>query len=218
MINLLLGDLTFVGERGITLSGGQRARVGLSRAMYSDADVYLLDDPLSALDAKVGAYIVEGCLGLHGILADKLVILVTHRLQYLQDTDRIIVMNNGYIVKDTSYSELAASKDQHLDDSPKSERRFQEKHSGGSCQDRDVQTASEISADSTERAEVGAQEDRQYGGVSWRTYWKYVRSGSSLVFLPLLAIVVILPDGKSCSLLLDICVCMLCGPIWQLDP
>ena len=53
------GDLTLVGERGVTLSGGQKARVNLARAVYSDADIYLLDDPLSAVDAAVGKYLFE---------------------------------------------------------------------------------------------------------------------------------------------------------------
>ncbi len=54
---LVNGDLTLVGERGVTLSGGQKARVNLARAVYRDADIYLLDDPLSAVDSAVGKHI-----------------------------------------------------------------------------------------------------------------------------------------------------------------
>ena len=181
------------------MSGGQRARVGLARALYSNADIYLLDDPLSALDSNVGAHIVDKCLGLHGLLADKLVILVTHRLQYLQSTDHIILMKNGCVVKETTYSELARTDDQHLDDS---KTPFGEKRSDGSCEAEEADTTSERSADSSvgTEAEVGVDEDRHYGGVSWRTYWRYVHSGSSLAFLVILTIVVILPEGKSSML------------------
>lgn len=179
----LLGDLSFVGERGITLSGGQRARVGLARALYSDADVYLLDDPLSAVDAKVGAHVVEKCL--RGLLVDKLVVLVTHRLHYLQATDRILVMNNGCIEKEQSYSELANTKDLHLDDK-------------NVLEDTPDDGSEEVTASGTQdtkEAEKGTKEDRQYGGVSWRTYWKYLHAGNSVVFLVFMAFVVVLPEG-----------------------
>ena len=63
------GDMTMLGERGASLSGGQRARVNLARAVYSDADIYLLDDPLSAVDAKVGKHIFDNCIS--GVLGNK---------------------------------------------------------------------------------------------------------------------------------------------------
>lgn len=181
------GDLSFVGERGITLSGGQRARVGLARAIYSDADVYLLDDPLSAVDVKVGAHIVERCL--RGLLGDKLVVLVTHRLKYLEATERIIVMSNGCIENETSYSELARTKDLRLDDQNVAD----ETSADGSSYSEEV--AASETQDTKEDAKE-TKEDRQYGGVSWRTYWKYLHSGNSVVFLVFLAFVVVLPEGK----------------------
>uniref|UniRef100_A0A674EZA3 Multidrug resistance-associated protein 4 n=1 Tax=Salmo trutta TaxID=8032 RepID=A0A674EZA3_SALTR len=84
---LLYGDLTLIGDRGATLSGGQKARVNLARAVYQDADIYLLDDPLSAVDAEVGRH-----LCICGILKNKPRILVTHQLQYLQSADQILVL------------------------------------------------------------------------------------------------------------------------------
>ncbi|CAF3692669.1 unnamed protein product [Rotaria sp. Silwood1] len=65
------GDLTIMGDNGVNLSGGQKARVGLARALYADADIYLLDDPLSAVDRTVVKYIYERCIGPNGILRDK---------------------------------------------------------------------------------------------------------------------------------------------------
>ena len=88
------GDMTEIGERGINLSGGQRLRVNLARAVYFDADIVFLDDPLSAVDAHVGRTIFEDCI-CYGLLADKTRILVTHHLHVLPQVDLILVMDNG---------------------------------------------------------------------------------------------------------------------------
>jgi ATP-binding cassette subfamily C (CFTR/MRP) protein 4 len=85
------GDSTLVGERGITLSGGQKARVNLARALYQEADLYLLDDPLSAVDSRVSRHIFEKCIKKY--LNGSLRILVTHQLQYLPQADHVIVMH-----------------------------------------------------------------------------------------------------------------------------
>jgi ABC-type multidrug transport system fused ATPase/permease subunit len=71
-----------IGEKGINISGGQKARISLARAIYSDADIYLLDDPLSAVDPAVASSIYNECI--QNALKDKLVILVTHQLQFLR--------------------------------------------------------------------------------------------------------------------------------------
>ena len=81
-----------MGERGIALSGGQKARVGLARALYLDADIYLLDDPLSAVDAHVGRILFDECIT--GYLKNKTRILVTHQVQLLQKADEIIILKN----------------------------------------------------------------------------------------------------------------------------
>ncbi|KAJ7370410.1 hypothetical protein OS493_032300 [Desmophyllum pertusum] len=98
------GDLKEIGQRGATLSGGQKARVGLARAMYSDADIYLLDDPLSAVDTKVGRKLFDSCIVGH--LSGRIRLLVTHRLQHLKDLDHIVVMENGSINHQGVYKEL----------------------------------------------------------------------------------------------------------------
>eukprot|EP00102_Acyrthosiphon_pisum_P020913 XP_016658123.1 PREDICTED: multidrug resistance-associated protein 4 isoform X2 [Acyrthosiphon pisum] len=102
-----LGAETIVGERGITLSGGQRARINLARAVYKQADIYLLDDPLSAVDVKVGKHLFEKCI--LGYLKEKTRILITHQVQYLSDVDQIVLMDNGKIVTEGSYNNLKAS-------------------------------------------------------------------------------------------------------------
>lgn len=92
---LPLKDQTIVGERGVSLSGGQRARVNLARAIYKKSDIYLLDDPLSAVDAHVGKHIFEKCI--KDYLKDKICVLVTHQLQYLKNVQHVILMNSGKI-------------------------------------------------------------------------------------------------------------------------
>ena len=104
LTNFAKGDLTEIGQRGVILSGGQRARVGLARAVYSDADIYLLDDPLSAVDTKVGRRLFEGCILRH--LSGRVRLLVTHQLQYLKDVDLVVVMENGSITYQGVYDAL----------------------------------------------------------------------------------------------------------------
>ncbi|GIY40685.1 multidrug resistance-associated protein 1 [Caerostris darwini] len=104
------GDMTEIGEKGINLSGGQKQRVSLARAVYNDADVYYLDDPLSAVDAHVGKHIFEHVIGPQGVLAKKTRILVTHRISVLPDVDTIIVLQNGKVTEMGSYKELLAKK------------------------------------------------------------------------------------------------------------
>ncbi|KAE9539572.1 hypothetical protein AGLY_004824 [Aphis glycines] len=101
------GDRTIVGERGVSLSGGQRARINLARAIYKPADIYLLDDPLSAVDTHVGKHLFEICI--KGYLKEKTCILITHQLQYLTKVDQIILMENANILAEGSYQELQAS-------------------------------------------------------------------------------------------------------------
>lgn len=86
------GDKTLVGEKGVSLSGGQRARINLARAVYRQADIYLLDDPLSAVDAHVGKELFEECIVKY--LGGKTRILVTHQLQFLRQVDQIIIIEN----------------------------------------------------------------------------------------------------------------------------
>ncbi|KAK2885071.1 ATP-binding cassette sub-family C member 3 isoform X2 [Channa argus] len=100
------GDLTEIGEKGINLSGGQRQRVSLARALYSDTDIYLLDDPLSAVDAHVAKHIFDKLIGPEGVLKGKTRILVTHGISFLPQVDNIMVMVEGRVSEMGSYQEL----------------------------------------------------------------------------------------------------------------
>ncbi|XP_045674831.1 ATP-binding cassette sub-family C member 12 isoform X1 [Phyllostomus hastatus] len=102
--DLPYGDLTEIGERGLNLSGGQRQRISLARAVYSDHDIYLLDDPLSAVDAHVGKHIFEQCI--KKTLRGKTVVLVTHQLQFLESCDEVVLLEDGEICEKGTHREL----------------------------------------------------------------------------------------------------------------
>ncbi|KAI7874015.1 hypothetical protein K492DRAFT_241064 [Lichtheimia hyalospora FSU 10163] len=103
---LSAGDQTEIGERGINLSGGQKARVSLARAIYARADIYLLDDPLSAVDAHVGKHIFEHVIGPNGILKNKARILVTHGIAFLHKVDNVVMLREGKIILNGPFDEL----------------------------------------------------------------------------------------------------------------
>ncbi|XP_044754616.1 multidrug resistance-associated protein 1 isoform X3 [Coccinella septempunctata] len=104
------GDQTEIGEKGINLSGGQKQRVSLARAVYADADIYYLDDPLSAVDSHVGKHIFEQVIGPKGILKKKTRVFVTHAITYLPQMDQILVMKDGEISETGTYQELLDKK------------------------------------------------------------------------------------------------------------
>jgi len=166
-------DLTEIGQRGAILSGGQRARVSLARAIYSDADIYLLDDPLSAVDAKVGKHLFDKCI--KEFLAGRVRILATHQLQYLKQTDNVVELREGSVVYQGTYSQ----------------KRNQDS-AGETCDDN--LTVSILSEETvlqevdkkteTERVDLkDEEEDRMVGSVKWWLYWKYLRAALPIALI-----------------------------------
>ncbi|KAG8247924.1 Canalicular multispecific organic anion transporter 1 [Homalodisca vitripennis] len=109
------GDNTEIGEKGINLSGGQKQRVSLARAVYNDADTYLLDDPLSAVDSHVGRHIFDNVIGPKGQLRKKTRVLVTHGVTFLHQVDVIVVMKAGEISEMGTFKELLAKRGEFSD-------------------------------------------------------------------------------------------------------
>ncbi|KAF9137002.1 Multidrug resistance-associated protein 1 [Mortierella sp. GBA39] len=103
------GDQTEIGERGINLSGGQKQRVSLARAAYNDADIYLLDDPLSAVDAHVDQHLWNELIGPQGLLRNKTRLLVTHGIHHLQEVDQIILLKDGCVAESGHFEDLMAA-------------------------------------------------------------------------------------------------------------
>ena len=173
-------DQTEIGQRGVILSGGQRARVSLARAVYSDAEIYLLDDPLSAVDAKVGKHLFDRCI--IEFLAERVRILVTHHLQFLEQTDKIVMLQNGSTVYQGTYSEMLKEKRRVY---PSLSQRSQDSKDE-TKKDDIVAVLSEIekthkpvTASEKGHGRVDlkeAEEDRMVGSVKWWLYWKYFRA------------------------------------------
>ncbi|KAJ3021115.1 Multidrug resistance-associated protein 4 [Thoreauomyces humboldtii] len=183
------GIETIIGERGVTLSGGQRARLALARAVYQDADLVILDDPLSAVDPHVGRHIFDECI--RGVLKDKAVLLVTHQLQYVKDCDQVVVMENGRIVGEGTYdhvmrdplstfatalrefAERPADMDQAVDD----EDDFDLPVPAIA----DIKVAEDKPAEEKKASATGEMttESLTEGSISGKTYYRYFSSGSS---------------------------------------
>ena len=106
--NLPAGDLTIIGEKGINLSGGQRARVALARAVYGECDLYLFDDCLAALDAVVAQRVFMSCMSEQGLLKGKTRVLVTHQTQFLYRADHLILLESGRIKAQGSWRDMVS--------------------------------------------------------------------------------------------------------------
>ena len=104
------GDQTEVGERGISLSGGQKARLTLARAVYARADIYLLDDVLSAVDQHVGRHIIDNVLGPRGLLSGKTRILATNAIPVLMEAHYIVMLRDGHVIERGTYEQVLAMK------------------------------------------------------------------------------------------------------------
>ncbi|XP_029521292.1 ATP-binding cassette sub-family C member 4-like isoform X1 [Oncorhynchus nerka] len=191
------GDLTVIGDRGATLSGGQKARVNLARAVYQDADIYLLDDPLSAVDAEVGRHLFEQCIC--GILKNKPRILVTHQLQYLQAANQILVLKEGHMVARGTYSELQRSgvdftsllkREEEGPQAPGVETESRSPCSRTLSQNSVVSHTSSIRSvkDGTEQlpaepVQTVVEESRSDGTIGVGLYVKYLKAGANILVL-----------------------------------
>jgi len=102
------GDQTEVGERGISLSGGQKARLSLARAVYARADIYLLDDCLSAVDQHVGRHLIDNVFGAGGLLSGKTRVLATNSIPILKEADFVAMLRDGRIIESGTYEQLVA--------------------------------------------------------------------------------------------------------------
>lgn len=197
------GDRTIVGERGASLSGGQKARIGLARACYRKAAIYLLDDPLSAVDAHVSKHLFEQCL--RDFLKEKTVILVTHQLQFLQYVDQIIILSNGHVEAVGSYDNLRQS---GLDfakllSEPGRDETGDESGTGGLSRSRSGSAKKSLSRRNSDSSTNSLEEEqgenqmevgekRSEGSIGLKMYAKYFKAsgGFSMFFVMLMFCIV----------------------------
>ncbi|CAG7850245.1 Canalicular multispecific organic anion transporter 1 AltName: Full=ATP-binding cassette sub-family C member 2; AltName: Full=Canalicular multidrug resistance protein; AltName: Full=Multidrug resistance-associated protein 2 [Serendipita indica DSM 11827] len=180
------GEQTEIGEKGINLSGGQKARVSLARVAYSKADVVFLDDPLSAVDAHVGKSILEDCLT-RGPLAGRTRILVTHALSALPRVDYIYVLDKGEIVEHGTYQDL-------IEHGPVFSKLIAEY---GGTEATEEKEKEEVEA-KEQKAEVAAagkplmqEEDRNTGQIQWYIYGLYITAAGGFILTGLIILMLL---------------------------
>ena len=188
-------DLTEIGQRGAILSGGQRARVSLARAIYSDAEIYLLDDPLSAVDAKVGKHLFDRCI--REFLAERIRILVTHQSQALKYTDNIVMLQNDSIVFQGNYSQMG--KEQRSLFSILTHGK--QKTSANGCEEvlGEDETINALKQVDKRHGRVDLKEEEEevvVGSVIWKFYWNYFRAALSVGGIVCLAVFLAFAQGK----------------------
>lgn len=193
-------DQTEIGERGINLSGGQKQRVSLARAAYSDADVYLLDDPLSAVDAHVDQHLWQHLIGPNGLLKYKTRVLVTHGIHHFEQTDQIVVVKDREITEMghygalmdnrrsfyqlvNEYSVIESSKRQEKAKSTVSEG-IDELDNGTdddtdtSMDDEDGKDSKTLTIKKDDKALLIREEKMVHGNVAWHIYRVYAKAAS----------------------------------------
>ncbi|CAM0879854.1 unnamed protein product [Alopecurus aequalis] len=205
---LPFGDETVIGERGINLSGGQKQRIQIARALYQDADIYLFDDPFSAVDAHTGSHLFKECV--LGALGSKSVVYVTHQIEFLPAADLILVMKGGRIAQAGKYNEILGSGeelmelvDAHQDaltaldvidvanggsEAFSSSGAASLSRSLSPAEEKEKQNGKEDSG-KVQSGQLVQEEEREKGRVGFWVYWKYLTFayGGALVPFVLIA-------------------------------
>ncbi|KAA6361845.1 MAG: putative ABC transporter C family member 2, partial [Streblomastix strix] len=189
---LAAGDMTAIGEKGVNLSGGQKARIQLARAVYSDRDIYILDDPLSAVDAHVGRFLLEECID--GKLKGKTRLLMTNQLQYTDKADNVIILNKGRIIAQGTSAQLKQkginfdefiirSNNKEKNNKSKHHHKEKEWHKKNSNNNiiRQSRNRYKLVKDTNDKQieaakQIITEEEQQTGSVPWSSYMSYILS------------------------------------------
>ncbi|KAJ4765832.1 ABC subfamily C transporter [Rhynchospora pubera] len=185
------GDQTVIGERGINLSGGQKQRIQIARALYQDADIFLFDDPFSALDAHTGSQVFKECL--LGLLATKTVIFVTHQVEFLPAADFVLVMKEGKIAQAGKYQEIIESSKEFMElvcahkTALSALGSISTNKLDASClnQKTEIYKSSEETNTNIPKGQLVKEEEREKGKVGFWLYWNYITLAYKGVLVPL---------------------------------
>jgi ABC-type multidrug transport system fused ATPase/permease subunit len=200
------GDQTEIGERGITISGGQKQRLNIARAIYFNADIVLMDDPLSAVDANVGQYLFDHAIT--GLLQNKCRVLATHQLQVLNRCDRIIWMQDGRIEAFDTYDNLMATNDAFVKmmASTVQEQRSDDEESSDDDHDHD-NTDDDLKREKSRQRKAKKKakpalalmqaEERAVKSVPWSVYGAYVKASGTILNGPLIILLLIISQGTN---------------------
>uniref|UniRef100_A0A672G572 ATP-binding cassette, sub-family C (CFTR/MRP), member 10 n=1 Tax=Salarias fasciatus TaxID=181472 RepID=A0A672G572_SALFA len=163
------GDRTEVGENGVTLSGGQKARLALARAAYMDKPLYLLDDPLAAVDSDVAEHLMRRCI--LDLLRGKTRILCTHRIELAHRADMVVLVDDGTIVRTGSPAEILPL----VEAAPKKSKNENHRKEEGAAEHEEQEPGSIPGLGPEDGRPDGAgEEQKQAGALAWsvyRTYW-----------------------------------------------
>ena len=183
------GDLTTVGGYGFSLSEDQKARIGIARAAYADADIYLLDDALSPVEPRVAEQVFGRCIC--GLLSKRLRILVSRQLQYVERADQILTMRAGTIINEVT-SQVMGYRSVRLHSPAESRERERKCPSN-----KTVEFAIEEEIQEKYRTRTNLfEEEEMMGPVSCTVYWNYLRNGACLSFLVVFALFTFVVQGK----------------------
>ncbi|CAN9181785.1 unnamed protein product [Alternaria alternata] len=190
-------DATEIGERGITVSGGQKQRMNIARAIYFNADIILMDDPLSAVDAHVGRHIMDNAIC--GLLKDKCRILATHQLHVLSRCDRIIWVDQGEVKAIDTFDNLMA---QNADFVQVMSTTAKEEEKEKDVEVNEDEVEAEVKSTKKQRkqkkqAALMQQEERATKSVSWEVWIEYIKAGGGIWVGPLVFILLVLSQGAN---------------------
>ncbi|KAF1845861.1 uncharacterized protein K460DRAFT_285143 [Cucurbitaria berberidis CBS 394.84] len=190
-------DATEIGERGITVSGGQKQRMNIARAIYFDADIVLMDDPLSAVDAHVGRHIMDNAIC--GLLKDKCRILATHQLHVLSRCDRIVWVEEGQVQAVDTFDNLMAHNEgfqQLLSTTAKQEEHMEEEEVNEDEVEDEVKSTKK-QRKQKKQAALMQVEERATKSVSWTVWIEYIKAGGGIWVGPLVFILLVLSQGAN---------------------
>ena len=193
------GDATEIGERGITVSGGQKQRLNIARAIYFDAEIVLLDDPLSAVDVHVGRHIFDNAIC--GLLKNKCRIMATHQLNILHRCDRVIWMDNGRIRAFDTYDKLIK---RNQDFAKMMLTTALEKKTDVAEAAKDEEAVAETKPEEAKKAlatkkktQLMQAEERATKSVPWSLYVAYIRASGTILTAPLIVFLLVLAQGTN---------------------